>query len=358
MAYRHGTVAFLGLGAMGSAVAGRMARQGFTIVGYDKSVKTIQQFVDLSESEKTKVHGVETIKDAMMYPNVSAVVSCLPNSDIVDICVNEAVSSMLKMDPQSRPQQWVDTTSGNPIQALDFQNRLQEDVNVCYTDVGLSGGPRGANAGVCTSMVGAHQMDVQERQVEEIIDSFSAKVFYLGGTGNGHATKAVNNALLAAHTWNASEAALALKDFGVDVDEAIRCINESSGSSFATQDRLPKYILNRKFDFGFAVPLLAKDVNVCMTMANSMGIRIPALEQMQVLWNAANEELKALNPEQTVFDHTEVIKLMEHWKNHPHEAPTKVENTRNSSSKENNMPNLNPNMLNTPGVSPDSFKSL
>ena len=91
--------------------------------------------------------------------------------------------------------------------------------------------------------------------------SFCGKKTKVGKLGSAHATKSVNNILNTAHLMIATEGMLALKAAGVDVSQALQCVNESSGRSLQTEVRVPEEVLSRRFNYGFDLQLMQKDVS-------------------------------------------------------------------------------------------------
>ena len=154
-------------------------------------------------------------------------------------------------------------------------------------------------------MVGGNEASFP--QVKEILSSFSKNIVHLGASGAGHAVKAVNNSLLAANICSVSEGLLVLKKYGLNLESALKAISTSSGRSWVTQQRFPEHVLNRKFDYGFSLGLLLKDVDTCMGMLQESDTPAPLLRATRELVQMAN---KAYGDE---ADHLEIAKMFESW---------------------------------------------
>jgi 3-hydroxyisobutyrate dehydrogenase len=127
-----------------------------------------------------------------------------------------------------------------------------------------------------------------------------------GPVGAGHAVKGVNNTLLASHIVVAAEGLIALVKQGVPVATALDAINGASGRSLVTEERIPDHVLSGKFDFGFKLELMLKDIDVCMRQLDTANVDAPILRQVAKVFADAEVELGKQDPE-----HMEVIRTWE-----------------------------------------------
>ena len=118
--------------------------------------------------------------------------------------------------------------------------------------------------------------------------------------------KAVNNMLLAVNLCAAAEGFTTLKAHGVDLNEALDCINASSGKSNVTETVLPQRVLNRSFPVTFALPLLAKDTGIALDLARDAKLAVPLLALGQSLVQAAS------NLSDKNSDFSSAVKCMNH----------------------------------------------
>lgn len=129
----------------------------------------------------------------------------------------------------------------------------------------------------------------------------------MGKSGSGHAMKCINNIMMVTSIWMSSEALLALIKYGIKPEDALAALNQSSGRNWATMQRIPDNILNRSFNYGFSLELMAKDVEICMRMFQTQGVQAPLLSQMRSMLQISLSELGKS------ADHVEIVKMLEKW---------------------------------------------
>lgn len=280
-------IGFIGLGAMGRPMAANLAAVAPTTVWN----RTRAVAVDHAAEHGTSVaHAVTDLADA------EVVVTCLPTTAEV-----EQVAGVLA--PHLAPGTvWIDHTSGDPEASRTLAAELG-DRGIAYLDAPVSGGTDGAAAGTLTVMVGGDAAVVGD--VRWCLDAVGERIVHVGPIGAGHATKAVNNALLAANLWAAGEGLAALTAAGVQASVALEVINGSSGRSNATERLLPERVVTREFPNTFALPLLAKDVRLAGQVLRSSGVDGAVLALVERLTDAAAHEL---GPD---VDHTALVRIIE-----------------------------------------------
>ena len=142
--------------------------------------------------------------------------------------------------------------------------------NIVAVDAPVSGGVAGAEKGTLAVMVSCD--DETFATVKPIVEVIG-KVFHVGKQpGQGQTMKLLNNLLSATAMAISSEAVVMGVKAGLDPKQVIDVINAGSGRNTATMDKIPRCVLNRKFDFGFAIGLLNKDVRLCLEEAEAMGV--------------------------------------------------------------------------------------
>jgi 3-hydroxyisobutyrate dehydrogenase-like beta-hydroxyacid dehydrogenase len=177
--------------------------------------------------------------------------------------------------------------------------------NIVAVDAPVSGGVAGAEKGTLAVMVSCDdQTFATVKPVVEVI----GKIFHVGKLpGQGQTMKLLNNLLSATAMAISCEALVMGVKAGLDAKQVIDVINAGSGRNTATMDKIPRCVLNRKFDFGFAIGLLNKDVRLCMEEADAMGVPMvvgSAVQQLMSITAAAE------GPE---ADMTDVVKIVEQW---------------------------------------------
>ncbi len=246
------TVAFIGLGAMGWGIATNLAAAAAR--GDVASPVTVWNRTSAKAERHAAAFGTRCARTLSDVSRADVIITCLPTSA-------EVAAIVAKMAPELKAGSlWIDCTSGDPNTTRETARAL-ERVGVKMVDSPLSGGPDGAKTGELTAMVGG---DVN-RVAQSIISCFAKKkIVHCGPIGSGHAVKAVNNCLNAAHLIVGGEALIALAKWGVQPEIALNAINASSGRSLQTEVRLPEEVLSRKFDYGFKLGLMLKDVRIAV----------------------------------------------------------------------------------------------
>ena len=249
-------VAFVGLGAMGWGMAGNLAaaaRDGKIV-----SPVLVWNRTTARSEEHSVVFGTSCVYELSHLAQADVVITCLPTSVEVTTVAEQLAPTL------NSGSLWIDCTSGDPNTTKGTARKLK-NFGVTMIDCPVSGGPHGASSGELTAMVGGDDYHC----ARPIISLFAKKkIVDCGPVGAGHAVKAMNNCLNAAHLIVAGEALLALTKYGVQPEAALNAINASSGRSLQTEVRIPTEVLTRKFNYGFKLGLMLKDVR---TAVNGLG---------------------------------------------------------------------------------------
>lgn len=152
-------------------------------------------------------------------------------------------------------------------------------------------------------MVGGSRKDFEA--VLPVLQCLGKKVTLVGTTGAGHALKAINNYLSAASLYATTEAMVLAKTLGLDLKVALENINSSSGQSYSTHYKFPTFVLPRRFDSGFSLKLLLKDVKMVTALAEDNRVPVFLASAVEQVYEAA-----ALMGEGQQ-DHTEIVKFLE-----------------------------------------------
>lgn len=281
------SVAFLGLGAMGYRMAAHLPKHFDTVYVWNRTAATAEQHA--------AEHGTQAVSLGQAI-QADVIFSCLPTSADV-----EALVQGLELKSGSI---WVDCTSGVP----DAARRLEEalaDQGVIFLDAPVSGQTIGAENGTLTVMIGGSAAGFE--QALPAIQAFGKLIKHVGESGAGFAVKAVNNMLMAVNLCAVAEGFTTLKAHGVSLNEALECINASSGKSNVTETVMPQRILNRSFPFTFALPLLAKDTGIAVDLVRDAKLSAPLLSLTQNLIQAANLQAEENS------DFSAAVKMYESW---------------------------------------------
>jgi 3-hydroxyisobutyrate dehydrogenase-like beta-hydroxyacid dehydrogenase len=248
---------FIGLGRMGGAMARRLLDAGHRVVVYDPVA---------TASAALAAHGAEVAPTARAVADATPVVFLsLPNPPIV----LEVVLGTKGIREGNRIEVCVDLSTSGPETAVKLAAGLAER-QVASLEAPVSGGIKGAREGTLSLMVAGPAATWEE--VRPLLNVFGKPFFMGANPGAGQTMKLVNNLLGAcAIAITAEGMTLGIKA-GLDPARMIEVLNVSTGRSSATQDKWPRSVLPRTFDFGFAAGLCLKDVRLCLGAAQSLGV--------------------------------------------------------------------------------------
>ena len=281
------TVAFIGLGAMGYRMAAHLPKQFENVLVWNRNF------------DKAKQHATEYGTQAVALEQAvqaDIIFSCLPTSADVDAILDQTHIKSGAI--------WVDCTSGVP-EAARLQAEKLKLKNVAFLDAPVSGQTIGAENATLTFMVGGDKEAFQSALLA--MQTLGTLIKHVGDSGSGFAVKAVNNMLLAVHLCAAAEGFTTLKAHGVNLNEALECINASSGKSGVTENVLPQRVFNRSFPLTFALPLLAKDTGIAVDLVRDAKLSAPVIGLTQSLIQAANDSLDLDS------DFSAAVKMYESW---------------------------------------------
>lgn len=152
-------------------------------------------------------------------------------------------------------------------------------------DAPVSGGVVGAEAGTLSIMVGGEERIFEE--CRSILSVLGKNLFYMGGIGSGHAVKAINNFLSATTMAATSEAVIMAAKLGLSPQRVIEVLQVSTGRSYSSDFKFPKFVLPRTFNSGFALDLMYKDIDTVTRMAKEYKIPMFLANMVQQLFGCA-----------------------------------------------------------------------
>jgi 3-hydroxyisobutyrate dehydrogenase-like beta-hydroxyacid dehydrogenase len=282
-------IAFIGVGRMGSGMAARLIAAGHELTIYDPAPSATAPLAALG----AKVAG--SVSDAASSSTV-AMASVPGPADARETARLIADSPALKI--------FVDLSTSGPAAAQAIAALLAPR-GISAIDAPVSGGVKGAASGKLAIMASGPMAAMQRvRPLLEVL----GKVYELGEKpGLGQTVKLANNLMSAASLAIAAEALAMGVKAGVDPAAMLDVLNASSGRNSATQDKIPKHVLNRKFDFGFANALSFKDVRLCLDEAEALGVPM-------VVGAAVRQMLSITHQLQGASaDCTDLVKVVENW---------------------------------------------
>jgi 3-hydroxyisobutyrate dehydrogenase-like beta-hydroxyacid dehydrogenase len=257
-----GKLAFLGLGVMGFPMAGHLARAGHTVIVYNRTSAKAAQWVE-------KYGGSSAPTPAAAAADASLVMMCVGNDDDVRAVALGADGAVGAMRSGSV---LIDHTTASAIVAREVHAAAKAR-GVGFLDAPVSGGQAGAENGKLTIMVGG-EADVFTR-AEGVLAHYARAVTLMGGPGSGQLTKMVNQICIAGLVQALSEGINFARKAGLDPERVLDVIGKGAAQSWQMDNR-GKTMAADKFDFGFAVDWMRKDLAICTAEARANGAALPA----------------------------------------------------------------------------------
>ncbi len=286
------TIGFVGLGNMGEPMVRRLAAAGHRVRGYDVAAEARDRLANTP--------GITVVAaPADVGDGADVVILMLPDSNVVEqVLLGDGL-----LDRVRPPTLVVDMSSSEPARTRALAERAAER-GVTLVDAPVSGGVIGAKGGSLTIMVGGPATVLAA--LRPVLDVLGSKVVHAGDVpGAGHAIKALNNLMSAAHLLASSEAMLAGQAFGLDPAVMLDIVNGSSGRSGSTETKWPRYILPASFDSGFSIAFMVKDMKIALQLADAAGTPAPLSRAAVAEWMIAADEMPP------GADHTEIARWLQ-----------------------------------------------
>jgi 3-hydroxyisobutyrate dehydrogenase len=282
-------IAFAGIGNMGWPMAANLVKAGFEVTVCDVVPGRAASFA-------TETGAKAAATPAEAANGADCVVMIVPTSKQV----GEAVEAML---PSLKPGMLViDMTSGQPGRTREIAAMLAGH-GVAMIDCPVSGGVPRAKSGQLAIMVGGPAAEID--RAEPVLKAMGTSIYRCGDIGAGQAMKALNNLVSAGGYLIGIEALLIGQRFGLDPTTMVDVLNASSGMNNSTQKKFKEYVLSRRFDAGFGLDLMVKDLSIALEVGRETTTPAPFSALCRELWLAAST---SLGPG---VDHTALAKMLE-----------------------------------------------
>jgi 3-hydroxyisobutyrate dehydrogenase len=281
-------VGFVGIGNMGWPMAANLVRAGFDVVAADTAPGRAAAFA--AEA------GARAASSAEAAAGADAVVTMLPTSGDVAEVIGQ-VSEVLRAGTLV-----IEMSSGIPTVTQALAADLAER-GVGLIDCPVSGGVARARTGELAIMAGGDPG--QLRLAEPALKAMGTSVHHCGGVGAGQAMKALNNLVSAGGFLIGIEALLIGEKFGLDPALMVDVLNASSGMNNSTQKKFRQFVLSRRFDSGFGLDLMVKDLSIALEVGRDTQTPTPFAALCREMWSSA---ASMLGPDQ---DHTAAARLSE-----------------------------------------------
>jgi 3-hydroxyisobutyrate dehydrogenase-like beta-hydroxyacid dehydrogenase len=267
------TLGFIGIGNMGLPMATRLINAGHDLVVFDTSAQRAAALgAKVVGSPKEVADAAEIVLLSLPVPEAVRAVIAGPDGLV------HGGKAKIVVD--------LSTTGRDTIIAMA---PVLAKRGVTLVDAPVSGGVAGAVKGTLAVMVAG---PTEARDVVKPLLEVIGKVFIVGDTaGQGQVMKVLNNLLSATAMAATTEAMIVGAKAGLDARTMIDVLNASSGRNTATTDKFPRSVLDRSFDFGFRTVLLHKDVKLCRTLAEGLGMPFGIGAAVEAAWAHAAAEL-------------------------------------------------------------------
>ena len=257
-------VAFIGLGVMGYPMAGYISKAGHSVTVYNRTKSKAEKW---TKEYKGKIADTpaEAAKDSEF------VFSCVGNDDdLKEISIGkDGIFHTIK-----KGSIYIDNTTASAEIARKL-SKSAEAHGFRFLDAPVSGGQAGAENGALTVMVGGSKMAFQK--AEPIINCYSKKVKLLGPSGNGQLAKMVNQICIAGLVQGLSEGINFGIKAGLNMEDVIEVISKGAAQSWQMENRY-KTMIDDKFEFGFAVDWMRKDLKIALDEAKKNNSLLPVTE--------------------------------------------------------------------------------
>ena len=272
------SIGFVGLGNMGWPMASRLVAAGHLLTVIDCDRSKVDAF--------TKEVGGKGAASALdLASAVDAVITMLPNSQIVNSVVDGATGLRKGFKEGAI---LIEMSSGAPDSTVELSESLK-GAGVHVADAPVSGGVQKAVTGELSIMLGAS--DKIASRIDPVLKAMGSNILRTGSVGSAHAMKALNNLVSAGGFLIGVEALLIGKQFGLDPDVMVDILNASTGMNNSTQRKFKQFVLSRRFNSGFGLDLMVKDVSIALQLGKQIGVNTPFASLCRELCAAASAVL-------------------------------------------------------------------
>jgi 3-hydroxyisobutyrate dehydrogenase len=279
---------FIGIGNMGWPMAANLLKAGFEVAVADARPGRAAQFA-------REIGGRAAHDAADAARSAEAVITILPTSA-------EVAEVMAAIKPALTPGALViEMSSGAP----GVTKKLAEELGggVALIDCPVSGGVPRARSGELAILAGGAAADLD--RAGPVLRAMGTSIHHCGAVGAGQAMKALNNLVSAGGFLIGVEALLIGRKFGLDPALMVDVLNASTGMNNSTQKKFKQFVLSRRFDAGFGLDLMAKDLSIALEVGRASGTATPFAALCREIWASA---AAVLGPGQ---DHTALARFSE-----------------------------------------------
>ncbi|MGH1369002.1 MAG: NAD(P)-dependent oxidoreductase [Maritimibacter sp.] len=253
--------AILGLGVMGYPMAGHLAAQGHEVTVYNRTAAKSAAWAEAHE-------GQAAMTPAAAAQGADFVMACVGNDDDLRAICRDDQGAFAGMAPGAV---FVDHTTVSAKVTREMAALAQEK-GLGYVDAPVSGGQAGAENGVLSIMCGGDQAHFDAAL--PVMQAYGRSIKRLGESGAGQMTKMVNQICIAGLVQGLSEGLAFAEKAGLDIRDVVEVIQGGAAGSWQMANR-HETMADDKFDYGFAVDLMRKDLGICLDTGDELGAALP-----------------------------------------------------------------------------------
>jgi 3-hydroxyisobutyrate dehydrogenase-like beta-hydroxyacid dehydrogenase len=281
-------VAFLGLGIMGQAMAANLVKAGHEVTVWNRTPGRMVEGAAVSPTPAAAAQGAEVIW--LCVSDTDAVQDVIFGKDGVETSLAEGMIV-------------ADSSTISPSATLKFADRVRAK-GVAWVDAPMTGSKIGAHDGTLVFIVGGDEAPIE--RLKPLFASMGKKIFRMGDTGKGQATKLAMNLQIAMIFEGFAEALTLATKLGVDTQQLVSLIESTMVRSGVVEYKAP-FILQRDFTANFPLRLMHKDIRLTLEAAKESRVKLPGLETVEEIYEMATED------GHQDLDYAATLTLLEKW---------------------------------------------
>lgn len=285
-------IGFIGLGKMGWPMATRLAQNGYRLYLLDADPK-------VAEALAAETGATLAASGKQLAEHASVIITILPNSQVLQAVLEGPEGVLAGLQPGSVV---VDMTSGVPSATQALAQKVAQAGGE-LVDAPVSGGVPRAKTGELAIMFGGPERLLE--QVRPVLACMGNSIERIGDVGSAHAMKALNNLVSAGGFLIGIEALMIGKRFGLSPEKMVDVLNASTGMNNSTQKKFKQYVLSGKYNAGFSLDLMVKDIGIALGLARDTQTPAAFSALCHEMWAASARMLGSGQ------DHTAVAKLVQ-----------------------------------------------
>ena len=257
-------VSFVGLGVMGYPMAGHLQKNGYNVTVFNRTESKANKWVQEYGGQMAKTPNEASLNAEIVFMCVGR------DEDIIEVM--EGDNGILSSAKEGLII--VDHTTASAEIARTYFAKLQKK-NVAFLDAPISGGQAGAENGALSIMIGGQENDFEV--VKPVLQSYGKAIELIGPSGSGQIAKMINQICIAGLVQGLSEAMAFGKKAKVDMEKVLSVISKGAAQSWQMENRY-RTMIDGKFNYGFAVDWMRKDLSICFNEAKKNGASLPITE--------------------------------------------------------------------------------